>query len=64
MADDAVFKGLALKAIVVAAEGRMTGREVKRRLFADLELDTLLDIDLRESEPPPAMLPTHAVESE
>lgn len=57
--DEIVIEGLALKAAVRAAESRVAGSAVKKRLFADLDLDTLLELDLRQEDPPPASLPVH-----
>ena len=57
--DEIVLEGLALKAAVKAAESRLTASTVKKQLFADLELDTLMQLDLRSEDPPPAALPVH-----
>jgi hypothetical protein len=56
--DDVVLEGLALKAAVRAAETPVTGQIVARNLVAQLELDSLADVDLRrDGSPPPAILP-------
>ncbi len=60
--DEIVLEGLALKAAVKAAESRLTASTVKKQLFADLELDTLMQLDLRSEDPPPAALPVHPPE--
>lgn len=57
--DEIVIEGLALKAVVKAAESRVTASTVKKQLFADLELDDLMELDLRDEDPPPASLPVH-----
>ncbi len=57
-----VLSGIKLKTIVNAAEAPMTGEVVKRQLFADLELNDLMEFDLRETDPPIATLPVHPPE--
>ena len=57
---DLMISGLALRALVRAAETPVSGQLVKRQLFADLELDDVLRIDLRNEDPPLALMPVHA----
>lgn len=54
-----VIEGLALRAVVRAAESRVTGRVVKHQLFSDLDLDDLMELDLRGEDPSPAVRPLH-----
>ena len=55
---DVILKGVALKAAVAAAENPVSGKLVARNLIAQLGLDSLSAIDLREvGDPPPASLP-------
>lgn len=56
---DLVLSGLALRGLVRAAENPVSGVLVKRQLFADLELDSVLQMDLRDEDPAPAVLPFH-----
>ena len=60
--DDLILSGVALRTIVRAAEHPVTGEIVKNRLFGDLELDELMEFDLRELSPPIAILPVHPPE--
>lgn len=60
--DDLIMSGVALRAIVKAAEHPITGELVKDRLFADLSLNELMEFDLRETSPLIATLPSHPPE--
>ena len=51
--------GLALRALVTAAESPVTGELIKRQLFADLEIDGVFELDLRTDDPGLASLPVH-----
>ncbi len=57
---DLMISGLTLRALVRAAETPVSGQLVKRQLFADLELDDVLKVDLRNEDPPIALMPVHA----
>lgn len=57
-----ILSGIKLRTIVNAAEAPMTGEVVKRQLFADLGLNDLMEFDLRETDPPIAILPVHPPE--
>ncbi len=56
---DLMISGLTLRALVRAAETPVSGQLVKRQLFADLELDDVLKVDLRNEDPPLASMPVH-----
>lgn len=56
---DLVLSGLALRGLVRAAETPVSGELVKKQLFTDLDLDSVLAIDLRAEDPAPASLPIH-----
>ena len=57
--EEVVLNGRALRAVVRAAETPVIGLGVKKRLFTQLGLDELFEVDLREfMEPEPILLPT------
>jgi hypothetical protein len=63
-----VLNGRALRAVVKAAETPLVGIGVKKRLFSQLGVDEIFELDLREyMNPEPilsAELPSHGQESE
>ncbi|MEZ4458459.1 MAG: hypothetical protein R3E66_01775 [bacterium] len=56
---DLEIAGLALRALVTAAESPVTGELIKKQLFSDLELDGVFELDLRSDDVGPASLPVH-----
>ena len=60
--EDMVLSGLKLNALVRAAEAEVTGELVKDQLFEVLQLNELMQFDLRDIEPALAILPVHPEE--